>query len=119
TPWNGAPWWIPAVLAGGLAFAALGVLLGAALRDARAATLAAILLAVPVAVVALIPDQAIGGSAASLVDAISALLPFAPARAQLDAAVASQAEWAAAGQLLGQTLAYVGLAGLIVRRSRA
>ncbi len=119
TPWAGVPWWIPAVLLGGLAFAALGVLLGAALRDARAATLAAILLAVPVAVIALIPDQAIGGAAASVVDAISAVLPFAPARAQLDAAVAADAAWGSAAQLLVQCLAYVGLAGLIVRRSRA
>ena len=119
TPWAGVPWWIPAALLGGLAFAGLGVLLGAALRDARAATLAAILMAVPVAVIALIPDQAIGGAAAGVVDAISAVLPFAPARALLDAAIASDPDWTAAPQLLVQTVAYVALAGLIVRRSRA
>lgn len=119
TPWDGAPWWIPAVVLGGLACAALGVLLGAALRDARAATLAAILLAVPVAVIALIPDQAVGGAAASALDAVSAVLPFAPARAQLDGALAADPEWAAAAQLLAQAAVYVGAAGLVVRRSRA
>lgn len=118
TPWSGAPWWIPASLLGGLAFAALGVLLGAVLRDARAATLAAILLAVPVAVIALIPDQAIGGAAAGALDAVSAVLPFAPARAQLDAAVAADAAWGSAAQLVAQLAAYVGLAGLLVRRAR-
>lgn len=118
TPWDGAPWWIPAVVLGGLAFAALGVLLGAALRDARAATLAAILLAVPVAVIALIPDQAIGGSAADVLNAVSAVLPFAPARAQLDGALAADPDWAAAAQLLAQAAVYVGAAGLVVRRSR-
>lgn len=119
TPWSGAPWWLPAAVLGGLAFAGLGVLLGAALRDARAATLAAILLAVPVAVIALIPDQAIGGAAAGALDAVSALLPFAPARELLDAAVAADPAWASAAQLLAQAAAYVGIAGVVVRRSRA
>lgn len=119
TPWDGAAWWIPAVLLGGVAFAGLGVLLGAALRDARAATLAAILLAVPVAVIALIPDQAVGGSASALLDAISAVLPFAPARALLDAALTADPDWTAALQLLAQAAVYVGAAGLVVRRSRA
>lgn len=119
SPWSGLPWAIPAVLLGGLAFAGLGVLLGAALRDARAATLAAILLAVPVAVIALIPDQAIGGAAATVTGAVSALLPFAPVRAQLDAALATEPDLGAALQLLAQVAVYVGAAGLLVRRSRA
>ena len=119
TPWAGAPWWIPAVLLAGLGFSGLGVLLGAVLRDARAATLAAILLAVPVAVIALIPPQAIGGAADDLLSAVSAVLPFAPARSLLDAAVASDPDWTAAGQLVAQLLAYTGLAGLLVRRTRA
>ncbi len=58
--WSGAPLWLPALLLAGGAFAGFGVLLGAVLRDARAASLAAILLAVPVAVVALIPAQRVG-----------------------------------------------------------
>ena len=119
TPWDGAAWWIPAVVLGGLACGALGVLLGAALRDARAATLAAILLAVPVAVIALIPDQTIGGSASTLLGAISAVLPFDPARDLLDAALAAHPDWTATLQLLTQAAVYVGAAGLVVRRSRA
>jgi ABC-2 type transport system permease protein len=118
TPWSSAAWWIPACLFGGLSFAAFGVLLGAALRDARAATLAAILLAVPVAVIALVPPQAIGNHAHQLLDAISAILPFAPARSLLDAAVATQPDWAAGGQLIAQVVVYTALAGVIVRRTR-
>ena len=118
-PWESAPWWIPAVLPAGLAFAGLGVLLGAVLRDARAATLAAILLAVPVAVIALIPPQVIGGAAADALSAVSAVLPFAPARTLLDASVASVPDWAAAGQLVAQLVGYTALAGLLVRRARA
>lgn len=118
TPWSSAPWWLPATLLGGLACAGLGVLLGALLKDARAATLAAILLAVPVAVIALVPDQAVGGAAAGALGVVSAVLPFAPARELLDAAVASDPDWVAAGQLALQLAAYTGLAGLLVRRAR-
>ncbi len=38
TSWSGAPLWLPALVLAGGAFAAFGVLLGAGLRDARAAT---------------------------------------------------------------------------------
>jgi ABC-2 type transport system permease protein len=118
TPWSSAAWWFPATLLGGIAFAAFGVLLGAALRDARAATLAAILLAVPVAVIALIPAQAVGNHAHQLLNVISVALPFSAARNLLDAAVATQPDWAAGGQLLAQVVAYTALAGVIVRRTR-
>src|SRR5690606_11996244 len=118
TPWSAAPWWVPATLLAGIAFAGLGVLLGAVLRDARAATLAAILLAVPVAVIALIPPATIGTTAAGLLDAISVLLPFDAARSLLDAAVAAEPDWAAGGRLLAQIAAYTAIAGALVRRAR-
>ncbi len=116
--WSGAPLWIPALLVAGGAFGALGVLLGAVLRDARAASLAAILLAVPVAVIALIPAQRLGGAVAQLLDASSALVPFAAARELLDAAVAQQWPFATAAQLLVQLAVYAMLASLLVRRAR-
>ncbi len=119
TPWSSAPWWIPAVLLAGFAFAGLGVLLGAVLKDARAATLAAILLAVPVAVVALIPPATIGSTAAELLDGVALLLPFDAARSLLDAALASEPDWAAGGRLAAQIAAYTALAGLLVRRARS
>jgi ABC-2 family transporter protein len=119
TGWSGAPLWPPALLLAGAAFAAFGVLLGAGLRDARAATLAAILMAVPVAVIALLPEQAVTGAFGTALDAISALLPFKAAREVLDAAVAAEVDAGAAGQLVAQCAAYAGVAGLLVRRARA
>lgn len=119
TDFGGAPLWIPAVLLAGGAFSGLGVLLGAGLRDARAATLAAILLAVPVAVVALIPDRSVGGALHDVLNAISAVLPFDAARRLLDAAVASDADAGAGAQLIAQGAAYSLLAGWLVRRARA
>ncbi|MEH3054599.1 MAG: ABC transporter permease [Patulibacter minatonensis] len=119
TDFSGAPLWVPAVLLAGGAFAAFGVLLGAGLRDARAATLAAILMAVPVAVIALIPDQALGGALGSVLDAISAVLPFQAARELLDGAVAAQVDAGAAGQLIAQGAIYTALSGWLVRRARA
>ncbi|MDO9353715.1 MAG: ABC transporter permease [Solirubrobacteraceae bacterium] len=119
TSWSGLPFWLPATALGGLAFAGFGVLLGAVLRDARAATLAAILLAVPVAVIALIPPQSIGGAASDVLGVVSAVLPFAPARELLDAAVASDPDWLSGGQLLAQLAGYTAIAGLLVRRGRA
>lgn len=117
-PWASAPYWLPAVLLGALACAAFGVLLGAALKDARAATLAAILLAVPVAVMALIPAQAVGDRGADLLTFVSSALPFAAARDLLDAALASEPDWGAAGRLVAQSAVFTTAAGLLVRRAR-
>lgn len=119
TGWSGAALWLPALLLAGWSFGAFGVLLGAGLKDARAATLAAILLAVPVAVIALLPGQAVSGTLGGVLDAISALLPFKAAREVLDAAVAAEIDGGAAVQLVAQTAVYAGLAGLLVRRARA
>ncbi|MFT4036019.1 MAG: ABC transporter permease [Patulibacter sp.] len=116
--WTGAALWLPALLLAGLAFGAFGVLLGAGLRDARAATLAAILLAVPVAVIALIPQQALSGGMVQMLDLISALVPFKAARELLDGAVAGEADGGAAAQLVAQCAAYAAFAGLLVRRAR-
>lgn len=118
TPWSSALWWLPAVALGAFGCAALGVLLGAWLRDARAATLAAILLAVPVAVMALIPQQAVGGLGADVLTFVSAALPFAAARDLLDAALAAQPDWGAAARLAAQTAVFTLAAGLLVRRAR-
>lgn len=117
--WSAAPFWIPGLATSAAAFAGLGVLLGAALREARAATLAAILLAVPVAVAALIPAQRVGGVMAQLLDALSTVVPFAAAREALDAAVAGQWLAGAAVHLVLLLAGYAVLATVLVRRARA
>ena len=54
-----APLCAPALAAGALAFAALGVAIGAVAREVRAASLLAILLALPLAFLALVPSGAV------------------------------------------------------------
>jgi ABC-2 type transport system permease protein len=85
-PWSRAPLWVVALLAGGLAFGAFGVALGALAREVRAASLLAILLSLPVAFLALVPSGAVASGLYDAIGVISALFPF---RAGLDAAGAA------------------------------
>jgi ABC-2 type transport system permease protein len=80
--WSRAPLWVVALLAGGLAFGALGVAIGALAREVRAASLLAILLALPVAFLALVPSGAVASGLYDAIRVISAVFPF---RAALDA----------------------------------
>lgn len=85
--WARAPWWGVAVAVGGLAFAALGVAIGALAREVRAASLLAILLALPIAFLALVPSGAVDATLYDAIRAVSALFPFRPALHALDAAL--------------------------------
>lgn len=78
--------WVTALLAGGLAFGALGVALGALAREVRAASLLAILLALPIAFLALVPSGAVADGLYTAIRAVSALFPFRPALHAVDAA---------------------------------
>lgn len=80
--WSRFPLWVVALLAGGLAFGALGVAIGAAAREVRAASLLAILLALPIAFLALVPSGAVASGLYDAIRVVSALFPF---RASLDA----------------------------------
>jgi ABC-2 type transport system permease protein len=101
-----------------VAFSALGVAIGAACRDVRAASLLAFLICLPVAALALVPSGAVGAGAYDAVRAVSALLPFRPALDGFDAALSG-----AGGvlpdlaHLLALALVYGGLAWLALRRS--
>ena len=66
------PLWLAALALAGLAFGAFGVLAGALARETRTALLAALMLALPLLALGLLPDAA----AAS---AISGVVPFGPA----------------------------------------
>ena len=117
-PYGRAPQWLAVLVLGAVAFAALGVALGAACRDVRAASLLAFLICLPVAALALVPSGAVGESAYDAVRAVSSLLPFRPALDGFDAALSG------AGGVLGDLVhllvlagAYGGLAWLALRRS--
>ena len=84
--WSRFGLWVVALVAGGLAFGALGVAIGAAGREVRAASLLAILLALPIAFLALVPSGAVAGGLYDAIRVVSALFPF---RASLDAADAA------------------------------
>ena len=78
-PWSRLPLWVLALALAALAFAALGVATGAFAREVRAATLLAILMSIPIGVIALIPSGAVSGGLYSVLRFISALFPFRPA----------------------------------------
>jgi ABC-2 type transport system permease protein len=80
--WSRFGLWVVALGAGGLAFAALGVAIGALAREVRAASLLAILLALPIAFLALVPSGAVAHGLYDAIRVVSALFPF---RASLDA----------------------------------
>lgn len=82
-----APLWLAALVGGGAGFAALGVAIGSLTREVRAASLAAVLLALPLAFLALVPSGAVSAGLYDVIRAVSAVFPFKPALQAMDAAL--------------------------------
>jgi ABC-type transport system involved in cytochrome c biogenesis permease component len=102
--WGRFPLWLSAVVAGALAFAALGLAIGALTREVRAASLLAFMLSLPLAFLALVPSGAVGPALYDVIRAVSAAFPFKPTLDALDAALND------AGDLAGPLLHLAGLA---------
>ena len=85
--WARAPAWLAALAVAAAAFGALGIAIGALSREVRAASLLAFMVALPVAALALVPSGAVGAGPYAVVRVVSALFPFKPALAALDAAL--------------------------------
>jgi ABC-type multidrug transport system permease subunit len=85
--WGRFPLWLVALVAGALAFAALGLAIGALAREVRAASLLAFMLSLPLAFLALVPSGAVAPALYDLIRAISAAFPFKPTLDALDAAL--------------------------------
>jgi ABC-type multidrug transport system permease subunit len=85
--WSRFPLWLAALAAGALAFAALGLAIGALTREVRAASLLAFMLALPLAFLALVPSGAVAPTLYDLIRVISALFPFKATLDALDAAL--------------------------------
>jgi ABC-type transport system involved in cytochrome c biogenesis permease component len=102
--WSRSPLWVVALLAGGLAFGALGVAIGALAREVRAASLLAILLALPIAFLALVPSGAVAHGLYDAIRVVSALFPF---RASLDATDAALNDAGGLGGALAHLAALV------------
>ncbi|HEY7829418.1 MAG TPA: ABC transporter permease [Solirubrobacteraceae bacterium] len=117
--WSRIGLWLAALVAGALAFGALGVAIGALTREVRAASLLAFLLSLPLAFLALVPAGAVAPALYNVIRAISAVFPFKAALQALDAAV-NGAEPAIGGSLvhlLALTLLFSVLARIGLRRA--
>jgi ABC-type transport system involved in cytochrome c biogenesis permease component len=115
--WGRFPLWLAALVAGALAFAALGLAIGALTRDVRAASLLAFMLCLPLAFLALVPSGAVAPALYDVIRAISAVFPFKPALDALDAGLNDAGDLG--GPLLhlaGLTLAFGALGRLALGR---
>jgi ABC-2 type transport system permease protein len=85
--WGRVGQWLAALVLGGVAFAALGVAIGALAREVRAASLLAFLLSLPLAFLALVPSGTVGAGLDGVIKTISFVFPFKATLQALDAAV--------------------------------
>ena len=116
--WGQAPGWLAALALGAVAFAAMGVAVGALAREVRAASLLAFLVSLPVAFLALVPDGAVGDTLLDVVRAVSAAFPFRPTLRALDATL-SETDRSIAGplaHLAALAAAYGAVARVALRR---
>jgi ABC-type transport system involved in cytochrome c biogenesis permease component len=115
--WGRFPLWLAALTVAALAFAALGLAIGALTRDVRAASLLAFMICLPLAFLALVPSGAVAPSLYDVIRAVSAVFPFSPALDALDAALNDAGD--IGGPLLhlaGLTLAFGALGRLALQR---
>ena len=99
-----------ALAAGALAFAALGTALGALAREVRVASLLAILLALPLAFLALVPSGAVNAGLYDALNVVSGAFPFKPTLRALDG------EALALVHLLALAAVYGAISRLALRR---
>jgi len=117
--WGRFPLWVLALFVAGLAFAALGVAIGALAREVRAASLLAFLGSLPIAFLALVPANAVSSTLGDLLAAVSAVFPFKPALQAISAALTGSSDPALPGPLLHLLVLALGfgaLARVAIRR---
>jgi len=117
--WGRFPLWVLALFVAGLAFAALGVAIGALAREVRAASLLAFLGSLPIAFLALVPANAVSSTVGDLLSAVSAVFPFKPALQAISAALTGSSDPGLPGPLLHLLVLALGfgaLARVAIRR---
>lgn len=117
--WGSADRWILALVLGGLAFAALGVALAVLARDVETATLLAFALALPLAFLALVPQNAVSAGLYDVITVVSAAFPFKPALDALQDGLDGVASTGPALHLAALAIVYAVAARLGLRRLRA
>jgi ABC-type multidrug transport system permease subunit len=105
-----------AVLVASVAFGALGVAIGGVTREVRAASLLAVLVLLPVAVLGLIPNGTVSGAADDVIRVINGLFPFRPALRAIEAGLTGGGLLERLGHLTALALGYCVLARLALRR---
>jgi ABC-type multidrug transport system permease subunit len=85
--WSRVPAWLAALAGGALGFAAMGVAIGGLAREVRVASLLALLLALPIVFLALVPSGSIDPLLYDVINVVSGLFPFKPSLRALDAAI--------------------------------
>jgi ABC-2 type transport system permease protein len=109
--------WVPALILAGLAFGAFGVLAGAAARETRTALLVALMLALPLLALGLLPGSPVA-------HAVSQVVPFGPAFATFRTLLVEPALGAgdvlpSLGHLALLAAVFGGAAALVVDRRSA
>lgn len=85
--WSRFPLWVAATGAGALAFAAMGLAVGAVTREVRAASLLCVMASLPLTFLALVPSGSVAPALFDAIRVISALFPFKPTLDALNAAL--------------------------------
>jgi ABC-2 type transport system permease protein len=117
--WSRIPAWLAALLGGAVGFAAMGVAIGGLAREVRVATLLAILLALPIVFLALVPSGSVAPALYDAVTFVSALFPFKPALDALDAAINGGELRVPLIHLAALALGYGAIARIALRRFAA
>jgi ABC-type multidrug transport system permease subunit len=113
--------WVLAIAGSGIAFATLGVAIGSLAREVRAASLLALMLALPLAFLALVPSGGVSPLLYDVIQVISAIFPFKPALDAVNNAIndADTNMLVALAHLAALTLAFGGAAHWGLRRFAA
>lgn len=85
--WERFHLWAVGVAAGSLAFAAMGLAIGAMAKEVRSASLLCVMLSLPLTFLALVPSGSVSPVLYDVIQAISAVFPFKPTLDALDAAL--------------------------------
>jgi ABC-type transport system involved in cytochrome c biogenesis permease component len=105
--WERFELWVVAIALGGVAFAGLGVAIGAVARELSAASLMAFLVSLPVAFVALVPAGSVNGVVGAVLDVVAFVSPF---RATLSA---TQNAFAATPPGIGLPLVHLAVLAVV------
>jgi ABC-2 type transport system permease protein len=85
--WGRLPLWLIALVAGALAFGAMGAAVGAVTKEVRAASLLCVMVSLPLVFLALVPSGSVSPALYDAARAVSALSPFRPTLDALESAL--------------------------------